>query len=460
MRTRQLNGGRAFLAAVAVIALAGCSSGSSTPAAASPAGASTAASAAAASPAGASTAPASAAACANGVVTVQFWHRGNPTPDAIKVWNQENPCIQVVVTPFGPDSGAVAKLASAVRAGNPPDLVDVDDINGPFFGLTGVLTDITDRVNALPFKDQLAPGHADLSQVNGKWFALPYLNGPSMLMWNKKLFTQAGLDPNKAPTTWAEIQADALKIRALGSDIYGFKIPGACGGCTVYTISPMIWASGGTILSTFGPDQTTTLATQHVADAFTWYRDMWKSGAVAPADQTEDGSSWAAGFNAGKVGIWIGYADNTPDASKAGVDVGMGPIPGKDGGYSTFEGGDILGIPAGSGHVNEAWQVAQWLVSPQAQEILASALVPVRLDMASPTFSQNHPYIAIALDATKHGQAPKSLAFNAAFEDPSAPWLQAFQAIVFNNADPMSTLAKADQEGVKLIKEAYTTIGQ
>lgn len=451
MRTRQFSRVRTFVAATAVLALAGCGSASSPSPAASAPGASTSPSEAA-SP--------SQAASQAGVVTLQFWHRGNPTPDAIKVWNAQHPNIQVQVTRV-PDSEAVAKLAAAVRAGNPPDLVDADDINGPLFGLTGVLTDITDRVNALPFKDSLAPGHADLSQVNGKWYALPYLNGPSMLMWNKKLFSQAGLDPNKAPTTWAEIKADALKVRALGSDIYGFTIPGACGGCIGYTVSPLIWASGGTTLSPFGPDQTTTFATSpQVADAFLFYKDLWKSGVAAPADQTENGSTWSEKFNAGKVGIWIGYGDNTPDAIKAGVDVGMGPIPGKDGNFSTFEGGDILGIPASSKHADEAWQVAQWLVGTDAQEILASALVPVRLDMASPTFSQNHPYIAIALDATKQGKAPKSLAFNAVFEDPSAPWLQAFQAIVFNDADVQSTLAKADQDGLKLIQEAYKTVGQ
>jgi multiple sugar transport system substrate-binding protein len=300
-----------------------------------------------------------------------------------------------------------------------------------------------------------------VSQVDGKWYALPYLNGPSMLMWNKELFRQAGLDPEKSPATWDEIMTDAKAIRNLGSDIYGYVIPGACGGCIVYTVSPFIWASGGTILSPFGPDQTTTFATSpQVADAFTFYRDLWKAGVAAPSDQTENGSTWSAGFNAGKVGIWVGYADNTPEAIKDGIDVGMGPIPGKTGDFSTFEGGDILSIPTGAQHPEESWKVMNWLTEPIAQEILASALVPVRLDMATPEFSAAHPYIGIALDATQHGQAPKSIAFNSVFEDPTAPWLAAFQAIVFNDADPATTLAQADTDAKALIEEAYQTIGQ
>jgi multiple sugar transport system substrate-binding protein len=381
-------------------------------------------------------------------IVLQMWHRGNPTPDAIARWNELNPNIQVVPTRI-PDGERVQKLAAAVRGGNPPDIVDADIIDGPLFGLTGVFTDITDKVETLDFVDSLAPGHSDLSQVDGRWYALPYLNGPSMLMWNKDLFEQAGLDPEKGPTTWAEIKEYATKIRALSDDIYGFDIPGSCGGCLVYTLSPFIWASGGTILSDFGPDQSATLSTSpQVADAFLFYKDLWDSGLAAPADQTENGSTWAEDFNAGRVGMWVGYADNTPTATEAGIDVGMVPIPGKDGGFSTFEGGDILGIPTGSQHPEEAWEVIKWLVEP------------VRLDMASPEFTEAHPYIATALEATREGQAPKSIAFNSVFEDPSSPWLQAFQAIVFDGADPTETLTQADSDAKALIEETFETVGQ
>jgi multiple sugar transport system substrate-binding protein len=116
--------------------------------------------------------PVQASSSAATVVHLQMWHRGNPTPDAIRIWNKEHPEIQVQVTHI-PDSQYVAKLAAAIRAGNAPDIVDIDDINGPLFGLTGALTDITARVNALPFKDKLSPGQTSVSQVNGKWFTVP-----------------------------------------------------------------------------------------------------------------------------------------------------------------------------------------------------------------------------------------------------------------------------------------------
>ena len=70
----------------------------------------------------------------------------------------------------------------------------------------------------------------------------------SVLIWNKKLFKQAGLDPEKGPTTWAEIEQDAEKVNALGNGVSGFYFSGACGGCNAFTFMPLVWASGGEIL--------------------------------------------------------------------------------------------------------------------------------------------------------------------------------------------------------------------
>jgi multiple sugar transport system substrate-binding protein len=288
-----------------------------------------------------------------------------------------------------------------------------------------------------------------------------------MLLYNKSLFRKAGLDPNKPPTNWAQIKADALKIRALGNGIYGYNIPGACGGCLVFTLSPLIWASGGDILTTFGANQKTTWSTSPaVADTFAFYRDLWNAGVVAPQDRTQDGSSWDALFYAGKVGIWLGCGCEAAGAQKAGVDVGVAPIPGKNGNFSTFEGGDILGIPQGSSHADQAWQVIEWLLSPEAQLVMATvpdpvALVPVRLDMATPQFKAKYPFQAITLYAATKGRTPKAIGFNAAFEDPSAPWVQAFPRNVFSGADLHSTLATADKAATALLKQAWqSTVGR
>ena len=42
-------------------------------------------------------------------------------------------------------------------------------------------------------------------------------------MYNRALFTKAGLDPDQPPTTWDEVRADAKKIADTGA--VGFVLP-------------------------------------------------------------------------------------------------------------------------------------------------------------------------------------------------------------------------------------------
>ena len=73
---------------------------------------------------------------------------------------------------------------------------------------------------------------------------MPYWADLSVLWYNKKLFSQAGLNPDDPPTTYAQILSDAQKINKLGHGINGFTFAGDCEGCLGFTVQPGIWAAG------------------------------------------------------------------------------------------------------------------------------------------------------------------------------------------------------------------------
>ena len=50
------------------------------------------------------------------------------------------------------------------------------------------------------------------SQTGGKTWGVPFQRSTVVLYWNKELFKEAGLDPEKAPATWAEQAAFAQKL--------------------------------------------------------------------------------------------------------------------------------------------------------------------------------------------------------------------------------------------------------
>jgi multiple sugar transport system substrate-binding protein len=148
------------------------------------------------------------------------------------------------------------KIAAAAGGRSLPDVLSADVVFVPNYASKGLLADLTSRVNALKFKDALAPGHIKASTYQSKIYAVPHDIDLSAMFYNKVLFKKAGLDPEKPPTTVKEMVAAARKINALGGGIHGFYFGGNCGGCLLFTTWPMIWASGGTVLNDDGTQST------------------------------------------------------------------------------------------------------------------------------------------------------------------------------------------------------------
>ena len=67
------------------------------------------------------------------------------------------------------------------------------------------------------------------SQTGGKTWGVPFQRSTVVLYWNKELFKEAGLDPNKPPATWAEMLAYAQKLtkRDAAGNItqWGMQVP-------------------------------------------------------------------------------------------------------------------------------------------------------------------------------------------------------------------------------------------
>ena len=60
-------------------------------------------------------------------------------------------------------------------------------------------------------------------QDSSKTYSLPINYYTEGLIYNRDLFKKAGLDPDKPPTTWDEVEADAAKISALGGGVSGYE---------------------------------------------------------------------------------------------------------------------------------------------------------------------------------------------------------------------------------------------
>ena len=409
----------------------------------------------------ASLAGCSAGSTTNTVTTLNWWTRVGATQKQLAAdFNTSHKDIKIKITQISDDQ-YVNKVGTGVKSSNGPDVLDFDDANAPLFGATRILTDITSRVDKLTFKSSLNPGMMKLGTYDKKNFSVPFNAGPSILLYNKSLFEKAGL-PDRAPADWAEIMKDAQAVRALGSDIYGFDIPGSCGGCLSYSAQPLMWAGGDQTMTAANKDQKTTYSTSSaVKKTFEFYRQLWHSGVVNPKGQTEAGATWGADFDAGKVGIILAGSWLIAPAEKAGYKIGYGVIPGENGSFSTFAGGDNIGISSGSKKQDAAWAFVSWLLEKKQQIPWAAAQsVPVRSDVVNADFKKKYPVAALQITASTKSNSPDSIATNALQLSATSPWVAAFQGIVYEGRDPSTVLVKTDSDSKALIKQAYEQVVQ
>jgi multiple sugar transport system substrate-binding protein len=387
--------------------------------------------------------------------SLTLWSRGaNETINKalVDAWNTTH-STKVTLLPI-PDAQYQQKLAAANAAGNPPDVATLDVATIPQMVRGGLLADITDQSKKLPYFDKLAQSYIDYSTLDGKIYALPENIDASTLFWNKDLFTKAGLDPAKPPTNFAELKADAAAISKLGGDIKGFYFSGQCLGCNNYTMSPLMWASKGDYVDKTG--KKATLTSSGVEDTLSLYQELWRNGDVPQTAKADTGANWVSAFGSGNIGIeFLGaFAIAQMRADYPSVNYGITTLPGVDGGASSYTGGDVIGIPAKSKHQAAAWEFVKWSLTPAAQvEVYAkSGSLVARSDLVENKYATD-PNVVAENKAALIGRLPVYYPNADQINSATGPFSIAFQSIVFDGADPASTLKSANDKLQQLLDQ-------
>ena len=353
-----------------------------------------------------------------------------------------------------PNAEIIPKYGAAAAGGTAPDALSLDLIYTPAFAAAGQLEDITDWAKSLSYFAALSPAHVKTGTYKGRIYGLPFSADSSVLIWNKKLFKQAGLDPEKGPKTWAEIEDDASKINALGGDIKGFYFSGNCGGCNIFTFTPLIWASGGDILSEDGSKA--TLDSPQLRGAIDLYRSMVKKGYVPEGAQTDTGSNFFAAFATGKIGLSPSgaFAIGALNTQYPDIDYGITFLPGKDGKWSSFAGGDNFVVTKGTKKLDVVKQFLDFAYSLEGQTILAKyGSLPVRGDIAKDALKDLDPRYQVAAEAMSHGRTPYSVVFNDLINSANGPWTQMVNEVFFGD-DVDGSIANAQSTMQSIIDGA------
>jgi multiple sugar transport system substrate-binding protein len=351
-----------------------------------------------------------------------------------------------------PVNELVQKYAVAAAGGTAPDALSLDIVYTPAFAAAGQLKDITDLAEALPYFGQLSKAHVATGTYENRIYGLPFSGDASVLVWNKTLFRKAGLDPDKGPSNWAEIRADAEKIVALGQGNKGFYFSGNCGGCNIFTFTPLIWASGGDIFAEGG--KRATLDTPQMRDAIAFYRRMVKDGLVPAGAQTDTGANFFAAFATGKVGIAPAgsFAIGALNAQHPDLEYGVTYLPGKDGGWSSFAGGDNFVVSRDTKKIAGIKAFLEFAYSLAGQTLLArNGSLPVRGDLAKQALDGLDGRYLIAANAMAKGRTPYTPVFNDLINSANGPWITMLNTAVFGEEAAVEPAIRTAQETMQSI---------
>ena len=210
----------------------------------------------------------------------------------------------------------------------------------------GQAADISSYVNttSVPTLNDISPSVLDGQKSDGKLYGLPRTNYAMGTIINRKLFTQAGLDPNKPPTTWAEVATDAAAIQKLGNGINGYGEYSAGNNGGWHFVAEMD-ALGAPVVSADGKkaafnSDAGKAVLQNLHDL------RFKDNAMGKTQLYKWGDLQKQ-MAAGKLGIYIAAPDDitymVQTLAAKYEDFGMGPIPGTDGpAKGTLAGGDDM----------------------------------------------------------------------------------------------------------------------
>ncbi len=307
------------------------------------------------------------------------------------------------------------KTLLAISGGVPPDLAGLESGHISQFADEHALLSLEDMCATAGIKgDRYVKAYWDICNYKGHLFALPTTPASTALHYNRQLFRDAGLDPNKPPETLEELTAMADKLTRRDANGH-FKVAG------FLPAEPGWWnwawgcVYGGKLWN--GKDTITTDTKENI-QGFEFVESFSKKYGPGQIQTFKSGfggfSSPQNAFMSSQVamelqGVWM-Y--NFIHMYQPKMDWAAVPFPHPasrpDLARMTFVDEDVLCIPRGAKHVKEAFEFAKFVQSQHGmEELCMGQKKQTPLKYVTPEFIATHPnpYIKLFIDVAQEKNA-------------------------------------------------------
>lgn len=313
--------------------------------------------------------------------------------ELVKQFEAANPDITVRLE-VTVSNGLQNRILTALRSGSPPDLIDASMQWIAPFAATGKLEPLDDFAKGAVQMDDLLPAAVNYSTYDGKLYGLPYRAQTLGMIYNKGLYREAGLDPDKPPQTWnelIEVSKTLTRTNAAGQPQYGMGIAGGGENTNMITrLVPFIWMNGGDVFSEDG--KTAVVNSPETVEAVKFYTDMLTVHKAAPPSTLQnDGTALRRLFATGTIAQYFAGQFDLPALAKEApdVEIGVAPFPHPEGKQTS---GMLAGwaflVPSDSPRKETTLKFVEFLMKPENQGFYTDTFPASQSAMSMPRFQE------------------------------------------------------------------------
>jgi multiple sugar transport system substrate-binding protein len=324
------------------------------------------------------------------------WCIGKDTTGAfsqvVKLYNQQNPQVhaKLIELPTSADQQH-SQLVQRERAKSPEcDILGMDVIWTAEFAAQGYLRDVTPAINAR--KSEFIPSTLQTTQINGKYWAIPFNTNAGFLYYNTSKVKQA-------PTTWQQAYQMAKTDGGIGYQGSRYE------GLTVDFLE-LLFSNGGAVLSSDG--KKATIDSPQAQQVLTFMQQGIKNGTAPKANLTYMEEESRNAFQSGKVALLRNWPYVYSLAKAAHVKFNLEPLPKFGNGQpASVLGGYNLGISTYSKNPGAALSFVNYATGASAQKkfFIKSSLPAVLTQTYNdPAVKKSQPFAPQLLKAVQQGK--------------------------------------------------------
>jgi N,N'-diacetylchitobiose transport system substrate-binding protein len=275
------------------------------------------------------------------------------------------------------------KFDATLAGGNVPDVIEMGNTEMTKYMAAGAFADITAAKSKFPNSKTWLRGLEQSATYDGKLFGVPYYAGSRVVIYNKSLFSKAGV--KGTPTSLAQFMANGKKVMKANSADKKFSAFYVAGK-DWYSALAFVYDYGGQIATSSGGKWTGALDTPRAIKGLTSFKNTFLALSRASKSTDEANPFPTTPFSQQKAASFVGpgwqfgYAlDPKAGNPKLKNVMAAFPMPSHTKGKTmpAFLGGSDLAIPAQSGNVELAqdW-IAHYTASAQMAGIVKAGNLP------------------------------------------------------------------------------------